>query len=212
MNREVIVDAFKWLFIGLLICFASSYITTQIPRIWTLIYSKGYVTISIIAELVIAFILVLRVRKLSPITAKILYILYTALTGMSLSWILLLYTGNSITFVFLVTSIIFGIFAIIGKNTEIDLMKWSTYLFIALICIILLEIINIFVLSSTLSIITCIASIVLFTAYIAYDIKYALTMAENLGENAGIYCAFQLFLDFINIFLRLLELFGHSRD
>lgn len=215
-KNEVLSNAFAWLFIGLLVCFAVSYVSTYSVEIINLIYGSlngyGYLVFAIL-EIVIALIFIARIRKLSPIAAKIIYLLYTALTGLSLTGIFLVYTSTSLTFVFLATAILFGIFAIIGKTTNIDLSKWYVYLFVALLAIIILDIINIFLLNKTLNLVTCIIAILVFCAYIAYDIQKALDpyfLSDT--NNKGIYIAFNLFLDFINIFIRLLSLFGRSRD
>ena len=215
-KNEVLSNAFMWLFIGLLVCFAVSYISTYSIEIINLLYGSfngyGYWIFAII-EIIVALIFVALIRKLSPIAAKIMYLLYAALTGLSLTGIFIVYTSTSLTFVFLATAIIFGIFAIIGKTTNIDLSKWYVYLFVGLLAIIILDIINIFLLNKTLNLFTCIIAIVIFCAYIAYDIQKALDpyfLADT--NNKGIYIAFNLFLDFINMFIRLLSLFGRSRD
>ena len=217
MNKnEVIKQDFNWLFIGTVICFAVSYLSTINLDVALVIFGAfgGYgAIVYAIIELVVAIILIARIHKMKPTTAKILYLLYTALTGLSLSGIFLVYTSTSLAFVFLGTALIFGIFALIGKTTKADLSKMGIYLFVCLLAIIILEIINLFILNNTLDIITCIIGIAVFAGYVAYDIKRAINMGDG-GDfaNAGIYCAFQLFLDFINIFIRLLRLFGNSRD
>ena len=215
-KKDVLVSAFKWLFIGLLVCFGVSWITTFNEDLQRTIFGAfggyGYL-IYLIIEVIVAFVLILRIHKLNPLTAKLLYLVYTALTGLSLTGIFVVYTASSLSFVFLSAAIIFGIFAIIGKTTDIDLSKWSTYVLVALIAIIILEIINIFLLNNTLNIVLSIVSILVFSFFIAYDIQKALDKAFLANcENKGIYCAFQLFLDFINIFIDLLRLFGKSRD
>lgn len=215
-KKNVLVSAFTWLFIGLLVCFGVSWITTFNEDLQRTIFGAfngyGYL-IYLVLEIVVAFILILRIYKLNPLTAKLLYLVYTALTGLSLTGIFVVYTASSLTFVFLSAAIIFGIFAIIGKTTDIDLSKWSTYVLVALIAIIILELINIFLLNNTLNIVLSIVSILVFSFFIAYDIQKALDKAFLSNcENKGIYCAFQLFLDFINIFIDLLRLFGKSRD
>ncbi len=215
-KKNVLVSAFTWLFIGLLVCFGVSWITTFNEDLQRTIFGAfngyGYL-VYLVLEIVVAFILILRIYKLNPLTAKLLYLVYTALTGLSLTGIFVVYTASSLTFVFLSAAIIFGIFAIIGKTTDIDLSKWSTYVLVALIAIIILELINIFLLNNTLNIVLSIVSILVFSFFIAYDIQKALDKAFMSNcENKGIYCAFQLFLDFINIFIDLLRLFGKSRD
>ncbi len=216
MKNNILTNTFGWLFIGLLVCFGISYVTTFNETISTMVFSlfgSGTPLIYAIAEIVIALVLIFALRKLNPLLAKILYIFYTALTGLSFNGLFMQYTSSSITYVFLATAIIFGIFAIIGKTTNIDLSKWSIYLLVALIAIIILEIINIFLANNTLNMFTCIATILIFSAYVAYDIQKVIDpMFLGDIDNKAIYCAFELFLDFINIFIRLLELFGNSRD
>lgn len=217
MNKNnVLTNAFMWLFIGLMVCFGVSYFSTLSVDIFMAIYSgfHGYAyIIFLVAELVIAFAFHLTIRKLNPVVAKTLYLLYCGLTGLSLTGIFIIYTASSICFIFLATALIFGIFALIGKFTKIDLSKYGIYLFVALLAIIVLEIINIFLMNNTLNMVLSIITIVVFCGYIAYDVNHAIN--ENFlsdTDNKGIYIAFQLFLDFINIFIELLRLFGKSRD
>lgn len=216
MNNKILSNAFMWLFIGLLTCFGVSYVSTLDYNLFIGIYAGfsgiNYI-IFLVAELVVAFALTFFIRKLNPIVAKILYILYCGLTGLALTGIFVVYTASSISIVFLVTAIVFGIFAAIGKFTKFDLSKWATYLFIGLLAIIILEVINLFLLNNTLNMILCIATIIVFCAYTAYDVKRGLDedfLADT--ENKGIYIAFQLFLDFINLFIELLRLLGNRRD
>ena len=194
MNKnELLTDTFKWLFIGLLVCFGISYLTCMNDNIYYMVYGGlGRNT----------YILYI---------AKLLYLAYTALTGITLSSIFLIYTGSSIVFVFLATAIIFGIFAIIGKTTKMDLSKWGVFLLVALIAIIILELINLFVMNNTLDMILCIVVILVFAAYTAYDVN-RLVNGYNQFNNQGIYFALQLFLDFINIFIKLLRLLGKRND
>lgn len=217
-NKNILTSTFGWLFVGLLVCFGVSFFTTYNLDILNVAFSwagNSTVLIYVILELVVVAALSFFIKKLPPIVAKILYILYTALTGLSLTGVFILYTAKSIAFVFLATAIIFGIFALVGKYSKIDLSKWSTYLFIALLGILILEIINIFVLNETLDMITSIIGIVVFAGYVAYDIKKVIVLSDSAvsdESNIGIYCAFQLFLDIINIFLDLIRLFGRRND
>ena len=211
MKNKVISDTFKWLFVGLLLCFGISYYVSTSNEMLNLIYGNNKIMIYIVLELGLCIALSLFIAKLNPIVATILYLLYTSLTGLSLTGIFIVYTHSSIAVVFLVTAIIFGLFAFLGKTTNIDLSKWSVYLFIALIAIIVLEVINLFVMNNTLNMILSIAVILLFSAYTAYDIN-RLIRTDYDFPNKGIFFAFQLFLDFINIFIRLLSLFGRRND
>lgn len=217
-NKNVLTSTFGWLFVGLLVCFGISFLTSYNEDILLLAFTwAGYNTIYLYAvlELILVFALSLFIKKMPATLAKICYILYTALTGLSLTGIFLVYTTSSIAFVFLATAIIFGVFALVGKNTNVDLSKWYIYLVVALFAIIFLEIINIFVLNETLDMILCIIGIVVFACFVAYDIKKVILIANSTvtdESNMGIYCAFQLFLDIINIFLDLIRLFGRRKD
>jgi FtsH-binding integral membrane protein len=122
---------------------------------------------------------------------------------------------SSIIIIFLITSVLFAIFALIGKFTKIDLSKFWVYLLIGLIAIIVLEIVNIFVLSEKLNMITCILGIIIFLGYIAYDMQRIIKSQEFDGITEGSYpivFAFNLYIDFINVFIDLMRLFGDSND
>ena len=218
MYNEIFGKVFRWLFIGLLVTFVVAYLTlVNVINNYNLavrLFSGGTYWLIAIAEIVIALILGVRIYKMKGSTAKVLYLLYCALTGLTFSTIFIAYELSSIIYVFLATAIILGIFSYFGKNTKIDLTKFGTYLFMALIGIIILEIINIFLLNNTLNMILCIVSLVVFMMYIAYDIQ-KVKLLSSMGvpeENLAIMGAFQLYLDFINIFIRLLQLFGNRRD
>ena len=121
---------------------------------------------------------------------------------------------DSIIYVFAITAILFGIFAIVGKSTKIDLSKFHVYLFMGLLAIIILGIVNMFIMNNSLDMTLCIVSIVLFLGYTAYDMQNVRRMieAEATNDNMAIIAAFQLYLDFINLFLDLLKLFAKERD
>ena len=155
----------------------------------------------------------IRVFKMKPITAIIVYLLYTILTGLTLTGILLAYTKESICFIFLATALVFGSFAIIGRFTKTDMSKWGIYLLFAIIAILILEVINIFVMNNTLNMVIGVVGILIFCAFTAYDVQKALRLSESKAPtNASIYCAFSLFLDFINLFIDFVRLFGRKND
>ncbi len=215
MNK-ILAKTFGWLFIGLLVCFAVSFGATASPAIIKLVYGSlgGYGYLVFLAlEIILAIAISAFITKMNPIIARIAYIFYTALTGLSLTGISIVYTGSSIAFVFLATCLVFGAFCLIGYFTKMDLSKWSTYLFMALIAIVILEVINIFVMNHTLNMFLCIIGVLLFCAYTAYDIQ-KIKDDDFLMEssNKSVFCAFQLFIDFINIFLDLLHLFGRTNN
>ena len=123
-KKSLLSQAFYWMFIGLLICFGVSYVATMNEDMIELVYLSfgGYAyIIYAILELVLVIFLAVRVQKMKESTAKIVYCLYTALTGLSLGGIFMIYTKASIAFVFLAAALIFGAFAYLGKKTAMDL-------------------------------------------------------------------------------------------
>ena len=109
MNKnKVLSGAFGWLFVGLLLCFITSYLTSINESIIMFVYGGSRYLIFLIAEFILAIFLSIRVFKMKPITAIIVYLLYTILTGLTLTGILLAYTKESICFIFLATALVFG--------------------------------------------------------------------------------------------------------
>ncbi len=214
MDNKLYSKIFGWLFVGLLITFLGGYgfmaILVNNLNIAKAVLTSGFLIGIVISEIVIAIILGVRVAKLKPTTIKVLYILYCVLSSITFSTIFIAFKVSSIILVFLVTAIIFGLFALIGAKLNVDLKKFGTYLLIALIGIVIMSIINIIMQKTTLELVLAIISILVFTLYIGYDIKKAQALADSGIEedNLAVYTAFQLYLDFINIFIRLLELFN----
>ncbi len=213
MKKKILPQVFGWMFLGLLITFISAYVVSINTNMLINIYSGGFYWVFVIAELILAGVLSIRIGKMKGITATCLYLFYTFLTGLTLSLIFVAYEMSSIIIVFLVTALLFGIFALIGKFTKIDLSKFGIYLFMGLIGILILYLINIFIANDTIDMIGCILGIIIFLGYVAYDIQRILRSEGTLeNRNLAIIGAFSLYLDFINIFIDLLNLFGNSKD
>ena len=212
-NNKIFSKVFFWMFIGLAITFGVGYYVSLNEAMLYNVFSKYYIFL-IIAELVVVIVLSARIRKMQPTTAKILFCLYSFITGLTFSSIFVVYELMSIMYIFGITAFIMLVFSLIGHYTKIDLTKIGTYLFMALLGIIICSIINMFVGNETFNLTLVIICLIVFIIYIAYDvqvIKRNLYMIEE-EDNLAIYGALQLYLDFINIFLRLLQLFGKNRD
>lgn len=210
MRNEFYGKVFRWLGIGLFITFLVAYLVSMNVNLLSFIFSGYTYIILLVLEIAICIWLTARIHKMSKEMATILYLGYTALTGVTLSSIFIVYEIDSIIWIFLASSLIFICFSFIGMKMNVDLRKLGVYLFIMLLGVVVLEIINIFVMNSTLNMIACIGGLGIFVAYIAYDIR-KISYYED-SDNMAIIGAFELYLDFINIFIRLLELFGNSRD
>lgn len=211
--REVFSKIFLWLCLGLLITFGVAYFIQDNEPIINKLFTGGTYLFVWIAEIVIAIVLSSRIHKMKPITAGILYIVYTILTGLTFSTIFILYELTSIIYIFAITAIVLLVFGLVGYKTKLDLTKISTFLFMGLIAIILLAIVSVFVESVALNLGITILSLLIFMVYIAYDvqaIKKKLYYTSS-DDSLAIYGAFQLYLDFINIFIDLLSLFGKEK-
>lgn len=212
-NTQVYPKMFTWLFIGLLITFASGYALTLNEQLMIQVLALGILPIAII-EIVIALVLGIRLAKMHPLTMKILYVIYSILTGVTFSVIFVAFEVSSLISIFIITAIIFALLAFYGYTTKRDLTKIGTIALIALLAIIIAGILNIFIFKSTMfDTALTIIGVLIFIAYIAYDVNKVKQLMLVIGEEkAAVYGAFQLYLDFINLFIRLLELFGKRRD
>ena len=213
MNR-VFPKMFLWMFIGLIVTFGVAYFLSQNETMMYNLFSGKKYIIVWIAEIVVVLVLSLRIRKLSVMTARILFLLYSLLTGLTVSSIFIVYSIPSIIYVFLITSVLFLVFAIIGYVTKIDLSRFGSILMMALLGSLICVVINIFVKSETFDLVTTIVMVLIFLAYIAYDINVIKRNYMDIEDEdkLAIYGALSLYLDFINLFLRLLRLFGKSND
>lgn len=214
MENKLFAKIFMWMFIGLLVTFGVGYYVSTNEVMLENIFASSMYWIIWIAEIVVVIVLSARIRKMSSLTAKVLFLLYSGLTGLTFSSIFILYELTSIMYVFLITSAICLVFGLIGYYTKLDLTKLSTYLFMSLLGVLIASIINIFIGSETFDLGLCIIFLIIFIAYMAYDVNmlkrgmYGIDTEDNLA----IYGAFQLYLDFINIFIRLIQLFGKRND
>lgn len=212
MKNEIYPKMFCWLFIGLLITFVSGYCLSLNETLLYSILKVGIIPI-IIIEVAIAIFMGVRIQKMNPITAKICYIVYCIITGLTFGTIFVFYKMASIVLVFAITALMFALLALYGYFTKKDITKIGRILFVSLIGVIIISIINIFLGNSMLELGISILSIFIFMGYIAYDIQKVKYLMNSLGEEkVAIYGAFQLYLDFINLFIRLLEIFGKKKD
>lgn len=214
MGNKIYSKVFLWMFIGLLITFATGYIVSTNENILYNVFSKGTYFILIIIELVLVIVLSAKITKMKTTTARIIFILYSFITGLTFGSIFVAYKITSIITIFLIAAILFGLFAILGYISKIDLTKFSTYLFMVLLGMIICIVINMIVKNSVFDLLISCISLVIFLGFTAYDIQKIKKISNIIDneDNFVIIGALELYLDFINIFLDLLRLFGNSRD
>ncbi len=210
--NKIYSKMFGWMFVGLLVTFLTGYVISTNIDILRIVLKVPFI-IYCIVEIGLVIFLTARIQKISGTTAKICFIIYSFVTGLTFSTIFLVYEISSIIYVFGITAILFGIFALIGHFTKIDLSKISTFLLMGLLGIIICAVINMFIGNETFDLIITIISVVIFLAYTAYDIQKVKRLMNSFPEdNLAIYSALELYLDFINLFLDLLRLFGKRKN
>lgn len=213
-QNNLIAKTFFWMFLGLL---GSAVIAwyTYASGLYIDIIFKGYFNILLILELVVVILFSWLFRKLSPTIVGILYFLYSMINGVFLSVIFIVFELSSVVWLFIASAVLFGGMAFFGYKTNKDLSNWRTLLFGVLIIGLILSLINIFFGNSMLDIIIDWVILLVFFGITAYDMNQLkqLQYDEGLDKNKlHIYGAMQLYLDFVNIFLRVLALFGKRRD
>ena len=180
------------------------------------IYLSGLKWIVMLAPLGIVFYMSFGINKMSSSKAQTTFWIFAALMGLSLSSILLIYTGLSVTRVFFISSATFGAMSIYGYTTKRDLTKFGSFLMMGLIGIIIASLVNIFLKSSMMYFAISIIGVLIFVGLTAYDTQKIKNMysASDSGELMGkkaVMGALTLYLDFINLFIMLLRLFGQRR-
>lgn len=212
MNK-VLSKVFTWMFIGLLITFMTGYyISLNEIALAKILSGYTYLFIAII-EFALVIYLSARITKMNPTTARICFLLYSFITGITFGSIFIVYEVTSIIYTFLITAVIFGLCALVGKTTKLDLTKIGSYLIIGLFGVIICSIVNIFLKSSGFEMLLSVITVIIFLGLTAYDVQKIQRLEGIIPEeNLPIYGALELYLDFINIFIELLKLFGKARD
>lgn len=211
--NEFLTKVFFRMFLGLLATAIVAAYTYYSGLLEDVISSGGFFAI-IIAELIVAIAFSLGFRKFSAGVVTALFFVYSLLTGVTFSCIFAVFELESIAYVFLGTAAVFGVMAYIGKTTTKDLTKFGTILMVALIVAIVISLINLFVGNSFLDIVLDWVIIAIFMGFTVYDMNKILNLRDGGyadEEKLYVYGAMELYLDFINLFIRLLSIFGKSR-
>jgi len=211
-TNKTIASTLVWMFFGLLstgIIAAVTYYTGVFVEVATTAWP-----VLLITEVVIAILFGFCFHKLSTGVVTFLFFLYSMITGATFSIIFVAYDLTTIAYALFATAGFFGVLAYMGYKTQRDLSKFGNILFAALIVAVILTIFNIFIGSSGLDIVLDWAILAIFAGLTAYDMNKIKEMSQTGydQEKVAIYGAMQLYLDFINIFLRILEIFGSRRD
>lgn len=214
-DNRILGKTFFWMFLGLL---GSGIVAayTYYSGLFVDITMGGYWNALLILELVVVLLFSFLFKKLSPTAVGILFFVYSMVNGVTLCTVFAIFELTSIVSLFIASSVIFAVLGYIGYNTNKDLNSWSTYLSVFLIIGIILSCVNLFFLkSSTFDLILDWVILALFFGITIYDMNKIKVLQESEFFDMNkihIYCAMQLYLDFINIFLRIISIFGKKRD
>jgi FtsH-binding integral membrane protein len=202
---------------GLLAFAVSTYAKTD-PAFAQLLYQSPLRWVLMLAPIGLVFFLGFRIHKLSPAAAQLTFWAYAALMGVSLSSIFLVFNLGSITQMFFVTAAAFAGLSVFGYTTRKDLSGWGSFLFMGLIGIIIAAIVNLFMQSSALSFAISVIGVLVFAGLTAYDTQrlkdeyYQLQGDATWLKKASVMGALSLYLNFVNMFLMLLQLFGSGDE
>ncbi|MCD6261739.1 MAG: Bax inhibitor-1/YccA family protein [Deltaproteobacteria bacterium] len=219
--NEFVRSVYNWMTIGLALTGFIAYYVSTSPSIMRLVFGNPLILILlIVAELGLVFTISGMIPKMSASTATTLFVIYSALNGITLSVIFIAYTQTSIASVFFICAGTFGACSLYGWTTKRDLTSAGGFFAMGLIGIIIASVANIFIKSSAMDMIISYIGVIVFVGLTAYDTQKLKNMAISQPEGlsgdtvrkGAILGALSLYLDFINLFLMLLRIFGNSRE
>lgn len=217
-QRAFITKVYGWMFLGLLLTGLTAVFTASSESlVQFIVYNRIVFLALIFAELGLVIYFSARIHKMTASSASMVFIFYSILSGLTLSVIFLVYTTASLASTFFITGGTFGIMSAYGYFTKRDLTSWGNILFMALIGLIIASLVNLFWHNPILYWVVTYAGVLIFVGLTAYDTQKIKKMGQELdsdseeGRKASIMGALRLYLDFINLFLLLLRIFGRRR-
>ncbi len=211
------IKTFGWMFFGLMVTFVLAYTSYSTGFIFNILSIPSILYILPLAEILLVIVLSARIYKLPVAATHALFFVYAVLNGLTFSVYFLIYNLASMIYVFAITSGMFGAMALYGFFTKSDLSKWKTVLFFGLIALVVFWVVAMFINLSAFETIACSIGVLIFVGFTAYDtqkIKLCYEAYYNdpeMLEKVSIYSALQIYLDFINLFIYLLRLFGRRK-
>lgn len=214
-------SVYNWMGIGLALTAVTAMLVANNTTVLQLIFGNRLIFFGlIIAELALVFSISARVQRMQASTATSLFVAYSILNGVTLSVIFLAYTKTVIANTFFVCAGMFIASSVYAMTTKRDLSSWGSFLFMGLIGIVIASVVNIFVRSSAMTMMVSYIGVIVFVGLTAYDTQKLKAMASSdlaasgpeMARKGAIIGALALYLDFINLFLMLLRIFGGGRD
>lgn len=216
--RKYMLKVFSHMSLGLAVTALAAYFISTSPTFMQAIFSSpGLMWGLLFAELGVVIYLSARIDKMSVQTSQMCFYSYALLSGISLAPVFLIYTGESITTTFFVTSATFLSMVIYGYTTDKDLTNMGSFLIMGLFGLIIATLVNFFLKNSALHFVTSVIGVVIFTGLVAWDTQIIKSLyfegeSQEASEKKSIMGALRLYLDFINMFLYLLRFLGNRRN
>jgi FtsH-binding integral membrane protein len=215
--RQYMLSIYNYMTIGLAITGVVAFMVAQSPEAMHVIFGTPLKWVVMLAPLGFVFLFSARIHTMSAQTAQMVFWAFAAVMGLSMASIFMVFTGTSIARVFFITASAFGATSLYGYTTKADLTKMGSFMFMGLIGIVLASLVNLFLASSALQFAISVIGVVVFVGLTAYDTQrlkelYAEGYDQDSLGRIKIMGALTLYLDFINLFTMLMQLFGSSRD
>jgi len=221
MSKTFMSKVFSWMFAGLLITGILSYFFASIPGLRSMLYTPTGATplfyVSLFAPLGLVLLINFAGERLSYFSTIGIFVLFSALFGISLSSIFLVYTAASIGTVFFITAGMFGAMALLGYTTSTDLTRMGSMLYMLLIGVIIAYFVNFFMHSASFDYMLSFVCVAIFTGLTAYKVQMIKRIGAQMSGDgstvgkASVFAALSLYLTFVNLFLALLRIFGNRR-
>lgn len=214
LATNTMAKSFLVMVVALLVTAVTAYMTVSNVGMFVAVYSNF--TLFLILELVAVFATSFAIRKNKTVLSAILFAAYCIINGMTLSFIFIAYEIGSIREIAVLAAVVFGVMAAYGMITKRDLTSWGSIGIMALLGMIIVSLFNVFFQSSGLDMIMNYIGVLVFVGLTAYDVQrlknHSLEISTSNANTFAIFFAMELYLDLINLFLRLLAIFGRSRD
>jgi uncharacterized protein len=216
--RAYLLSVFNYMGLGLAITGLVAFVVGTTPALYVPIFSSPLKWVVMLAPLGFVFFLSARIQAMSASAAQITFWAFAAVMGLSLASIFLAFTGESIARVFFITAATFGATALWGYTTKRDLSGMGNFMFMGLIGIVIAGLVNIFLASSALQFAISVIGVVVFTGLTAWDMQrlkseyYEYGGSGEIAQKGAIMGALSLYLNFINLFMMMLQLFGSNRE
>ena len=215
--RAHMISVYQFMALGVALTGLVAYFVSSTPAVFEAIFGSGLYWVALFAPVGLVLLLSFGINRMSAGTAQAVFWLYSALNGVSLAVIFIIYPVADIARVFFISAAAFGALSLYGYTTPRSLSAWGSFLFMGLVGILIASVVNVFLQSSAMTFAVSVIGVLVFAGLTAYDTQqikelyFAGDDSETTGKKA-IIGALKLYLDFINLFLMLLRLLSSSRD